>query len=125
MGWRVVFYGNCDCRDGEREKRVSTLVMQQSSGKINSCVRWYMSIQIGRKAEVINRLLNGGLHVRRSTLQRPQKIYQRRASPVRTVRVGDDAGVHACAPALGWAVVLRIRHLPIFGVGNRGGGKIC
>lgn len=93
--------------------------------KINSCVpeRWYMSIQIGWKAEWINRVLNGGLHAQRSTLQRPQKIYQRRASPVRFVRVDDDAGVHVCGPALGWAVVVRIRHLPIFGVGNRGGGK--
>jgi hypothetical protein len=82
-----------------------------------------MSIQIvGRKAELINRVLNG-FHPQRSTLQRPGKIYQRRASPVRIVRVDDDAGVHARAPELGWAVV-QIRHLPIFGEGNRGEGKI-
>jgi hypothetical protein len=37
---------------------------------------------------------------------------------VQIVRVDDDAGVHVCAPALGWAVG-KIRHLPILG----GGGK--
>jgi hypothetical protein len=38
------------------------------------------------------------------------------------VRVGDDAGVHACAPALGRAVGREIRHLPILGrVGKRVG----
>ena len=65
--------------------------------------RCYMSILLGIKAELINRVLNV-FHAKRSTLQRPRKIYQR-ASPVRIVRVNDDAGVHVCAPALDWAVV--------------------
>jgi hypothetical protein len=119
MGWRVVFYCECDPERGVSIESCSSVLW-----KINSCMpeRWYMSIQLGIIGELINRVLNG-FHAQRSTLQRPRKIYQR-ASPVRIVRVNDDAGVHVCAPELDWAVEKRIRHLPIFGGGNRGGGEI-
>lgn len=95
---------------------------------INSCMpeSWYMRIQIGEKAELINRGFNV-FHAQRSTLQRLRKVYLRGASPVRIVRVDGDACVHACAPALGWAGG-EIRHLPILGkVGNgeRGWEKLA
>src|SRR5258708_3207390 len=112
MGCRVVFY--CEC---ER------VCQQVSCGSvhlriINSCMpeSWYMSIQIGRRSELINRELNG-LHAAGVALQGPERIYERGASPGQMVRV--DAGVHACAPARGW-VVGKIGHLPILG----GGGKL-
>jgi hypothetical protein len=111
----------------ERGKKLKRVFQAESCGsvhlrKINSCMPESL---YRKKAELINRGFNVCVfHAQRSTLRRPRKIYWRGASPVRIVRVDDDAGVHACAPALGRAVGGPIRRLPILGgVGKRGGGK--
>src|SRR5579863_6679493 len=85
---------------------------------INCCMlgRWYMSIRLRTKVELINRVLNG-FHTQRSTLRRLRRIYSRITSLGPIVRVDGDACVHECAPALGW-IVVPFRHTLVFGGGG-------
>ena len=106
-----------------REKAKKNVLTKSCGGVlwiiINICMlrRWHMSIRIATKVELIVKVVSNGFHTQRSTLRRLRRIYPRRTSLGRIVKVDDDACVHEHAPAL---VVVPIRRMSIFG-GGKGG----